>query len=84
MRMRSASRSSRLPRTGCKDTEALRRQLRAVAPLLATNAFLWIVRAGDVAQHAATIADLADPVNLVVAGTCRFDDQWSGVKLTAR
>ncbi|UYY58453.1 hypothetical protein [Sphingomonas sp. S2-65] len=67
-----------------EDIETLRRQLTAVAPLLATNAFLWIVRAGDVAQHAATIADLADPVNLVVAETCRFDDKWSGVKLTAR
>ena len=67
-----------------EDIQTLRRQLAAVAPLLATNAFLWIVRAGDAAQHKETISDLADPVNLVVADTCRFDDNWSGLKLIAR
>ena len=66
------------------DLDTLRRQLAAVAPLLATNAFLWIVRAGDAALERQTLATLADTVNLVVADTCRFDDNWSGLKLTAR
>lgn len=67
-----------------EDLDTLGRQLTAVAPLLATNGFIWIVRAGDAAQHRETVASLADPVNFVVAGSCRLDDNWSGLKLTAR
>jgi hypothetical protein len=67
-----------------EDVETLRRQLGAVAPLLATNGFLWVVHPDGAALEIQTVRDLADPVNLVITDTCKVDEHWSGLKLIAR
>lgn len=66
------------------DPETLRRELSALAPLMATHGMLWVLHAGDAAAEKQRIGDLADPMNLVIADTCRFDDNWSGHKLIAK
>ena len=66
------------------DEQTLARELAATAPLLAINGFLWVVHRLDGALQTQRIGDLAAPVKLVVADTCRFDDNWSGLKLITR
>lgn len=67
------------------DGDTLRRELAAVAPLMATNGFIWVWRPqGVAALEQEKVADLAGNVNLVIADTCRFDEKWSGLKLIAQ
>lgn len=66
------------------DDATLRRELAALAPLMATNGLVWVLRAGEAAQQSATVGDVAATVNLVIADTCRLDENWSGLRLIAR
>lgn len=66
------------------DERTLARELAAAAPLLATNGFLWVVHSDGAALETQTIDDLAHPLSLVIADTCRLDENWSGLKLIAR
>ncbi|MBB5709595.1 hypothetical protein [Sphingomonas xinjiangensis] len=67
------------------DSDALRRELTALAPLMATKGIVWILLpvSGGTAELE-RMDHLAAPVNLVIADTCGFDENWSGTKLIGR
>lgn len=66
------------------DDETLTRQLGAVAPLLATNGFIWVWHSRDVAAERDRLGEIAAEMKLVITDTCTVDEKWSGLKLIAQ
>ena len=73
----------------CTDRATMDHHLRALRPLLASNAFVWISWPKKAAKVETDITEdvireVALPTGLVDVKVCAVDEVWSGLKLMIR